>query len=137
MPELVDALRLRQILEPVLAEILGLGGDEIARRPREKDLTAVTCSCDSRRSMDVEADVVPAGQGRLAGVQAHPDANRPLRERSLSFARGSDRVGGTRERDEERVALRVHLDPAVRGEGLAEHPSVLGECLDVGGAELP
>ena len=41
-----------------------------------------------------------------------------------------------REGDEERVALRVHLDAVVSREGLADHPPMLGEEIGVGGPVL-
>ncbi len=53
------------------------------------------------------------GDDRLPRVDAHPDADGPVRKASLGRARRGHGIGGARERDEERVALRVHLDAAV------------------------
>ena len=69
---------------------------------------------DPRGAVDVDADVALVGHERLAGVEPHPHADRPVRRAppcpraaaaSASAARG--------EGDEERVALRVDLDAAV------------------------
>ena len=92
--------------------------------------------CDPRRAVDVHADVALVGHERLAGVDAHPDPDRPGSERPLRLDRGGDGVGRPRERDEERVALGVHLDPVVSREGLSDHPPVLCEEIGVGGPVL-
>ena len=82
--------------------------------------------------MDVHADVALLGHERLAGVDAHPDPDRPGPECPLRLGRGGDGVGRPRERDEERVALGVHLDPVVSPEGLADHAPMLFEEIGVG-----
>ena len=64
-------------------------------------------------------------------MEPHPDADRPGRERVLPLAGRGDGARRGREGDEERVALRVDLDAAVRGEGVAQHAPVLGERLRV------
>ena len=74
-------------------------------------------SRDARRSMDLHANVIRAGDERLAGVDAHPDANvdtvRPggATEHPLRIHGARDSVRGTGERDEERIALCVDLVP--------------------------
>jgi hypothetical protein len=68
-----------------------------------------------------EPYVVRRRDHRLAGVQTHPHTHdralRPAfcRQRALRLHRGGDRVAGTRERHEERVALSVDLVTAVTG----------------------
>ena len=57
-------------------------------------------------------------------------ADRPLRERSLRVGGRSQCVSGLYERDEERIALGVDLDPLMALKGLTQVPAVLGE--DVG-----
>ena len=47
--------------------------------------------------------------------------------RRLSVAGGGDRVRCARERDEERVALRVHLDAAVPRKRLPQHTAMLAQ----------
>ena len=69
-------------------------------------------------------------------MQAHPHADRPGLERALAVEGGRGGAGRGREGDEERVALRVDLDAAVRREGGAQDAPVLGERLRVAlGAE--
>ena len=57
-------------------------------------------------------------------------------ERALRVDRRGDRVLRARERDEERVALRVDLAAAVRVERRAQQPPVVGEHLAVAVAQL-
>src|SRR5947209_8004797 len=68
---------------------------------------------DPGRSMDVDPDVAVLRQQRFTGVQAHPDADRPLPQRCLPIACRCQRIGSTPEGDEECVALRVDLDATV------------------------
>ena len=135
--ELEQALRRREVLQTVLAEVAnGLAGDEVARRLRQEHLPAVPGGGDPRRAVDVDPDVALVGHDRLARVEPHADADRPVAERRLPVGGGGDRVGGARERDEERVALRVHLDAAVPRESLAQHTAVLAQQLRVALAVL-
>ena len=75
-------------------------------------------------------------------MQAHPDphlgAPRPfvLCERALSFDRCPHGVLRAREREEERVALRVDLAARRRLEGAAQEPPLVGQHLPVVVAEL-
>ena len=127
--ELEDPLRRAQVLEPVLTEVTEPAGvDERGRRRRDEHLSAVASSCDPRRTMNVRTDVSIVGQQRRTGVEAH--AHRHL-ELLLRLARGLDRSGCCRERDEEGVALRVDLDAAVPVECLAQHVAMLGETARV------
>jgi hypothetical protein len=131
---LEQALRRRKVLETVLAEVAnGLARDEIPRRLRQEDLPAVPGGGDPCRTMDVDPDVALFAHHGLAGVQAHPDFDRPGAECRLPVGRGGKRIGGARERDEERVALRVHLDAAVSRKSLAQHTAVLAQqaCVAV------
>ena len=59
------------------------------------------------------AAVALLSEERLAGVHSHPDAYPTAFESSLPIFGGCDGIGGTRERREERVALRVHLNTPV------------------------
>ena len=62
-------------------------------------------------------------------------ANVPVRERALRGRSGGDRIVRATESDEERVALRVDLDPVVRGERVAKHLPVRREHVLVAAAE--
>ena len=107
LAELEEALGADQILEAVLAEIAdrSVGLQEAARRLGDDDLAAVRGGGDSRRAVDVYADVALVGHERLAGVETHANADRPASSASLRLDGGGDGIGRPRERDEERVTL--------------------------------
>jgi hypothetical protein len=109
---------------------------QVMRGLREQNLAAVTRGSDPRRSVDIEADITLPGNHGLAAVDPDPDPDRTRLERVLPFLRGGDCVGRLTERDEEGIALRVHLDSAVAVERLAQHPAVLRQSLGVGVAKL-
>ena len=123
-----------EVLLLVLEQRLGRLGDE--------DLPAVPGRPDPRSPMDGEAGVAPVGGHGLARVQAHanPDLNslRPVvrHERALTLDRSEEGVARARERDEERVALRVDLVSAVSVERLAEQALMVGQHGAVVLAEL-
>ena len=60
-----------------------------------------------------------------------PDAHRAWFEGSLSLLSRRDRVRGSREGDEEGVALRVDLDARVSLECVPQSPAVLGQDLRI------
>src|SRR4051812_17595756 len=130
--ELVDALRRRQILEPVFAEVSErFSVCECGRRAGYEDLAAVPRGCDARRAMDVYADVSLLAEQRRSRVQAHADANRSGGERLLRLRCGCQGPRRRRERDEERVTLRIHFGPVVPAAGLADDASMPSERLRV------
>ena len=111
--DLVQPLGRRQVLEAMLAEVPQARArrhrtaDEGAGRLRREDLAAVGGRHDSRRPMDVDADIDAGSQLSLASVDADTDldvgASRPrLRgDRPLNADRGLDRVsGGPEDREE-------------------------------------
>jgi hypothetical protein len=65
--------------------------------------------------MYVEADVALVRANGLARVDSHANKNRPCGEDSLALGSGCGCIRSLCERDEDRVALRVDLDAAVRG----------------------
>ena len=92
---------------------------------------------DPGRAVDVAADVALLGEERRAGVHADraPGSGPDASARRCGGCR--ERGGRGREGEEEGVALRVDLDPALGGARVADHAAVLGERLRVGlGAEL-
>ena len=115
---------------------------QVAGRLRHEHLPAVAGRADARRTVDVEADVAALGRRRLAGVDAHPDAERRRRrpvvsvECPLGLDRGAERVARACERDEELVAAAVDLVAAERLERLAHEPPVVGHHRRVLGADL-
>ena len=136
--QLEQALRLGQVLQPVLAEVREgeprvVVGDQVVRGVGYQHLPAVSRRADPRPSMDPDPHVALRGGGRLCRVDPHPDpelaAVRPcvVRQGALAVARCDDRVARAGEADEEGVTLRVDLVPLERGEGLAQEPSVIVE----------
>ena len=115
--------------------------EQRAGRLGQEDLTAVADRADPRRSHDVEADVALLVERGLARVEPDPHSNgrvvRPRLDgmRALSLDGRGHGVTGSREDEEERVSLGVHLD-ALRGrERLAHDPSVRAQDLGVPVAE--
>ena len=118
-------LGLGEVLERVLAEVpkgqlaVQLVRDHGARRAGEQDLPAVAQRRDARRPVDAEAVVALVGEPRLADVHPHPDPHdRAVRTREagqplLGLDGGRDRIVRAAEDDEERVALRPDLLPAM------------------------
>jgi hypothetical protein len=70
--------------------------------------------------MHVHADVPVARHDGLARVEPDANADRASVELRLRLARSGECVRSAREGDEERVALRVDLDPAVLRERVAQ-----------------
>jgi hypothetical protein len=135
--ELIDVLRRRQVLEPVLAEVAQfVGADEVARRPRDERLPAMTDSGDSGRAVDVDANVALLGEQRLSGVDAYADTDWSVVQCVLCATCGRESVSRAGERDEEGIALRVDLDATVRREHLAQQTPVLPEKVGVRVAEF-
>ncbi|KRT77837.1 MAG: hypothetical protein XU14_C0004G0007 [Armatimonadetes bacterium CSP1-3] len=87
--------------------------------------------------MDIEPDIMVAGQRRLPGVDPHAHAHlhavRPgvRRQRALRRHRGAHGVPGAGKGDEEGVALRIHLRALLLGEGLTQEALVLEQHLAV------
>ena len=86
---------------------------------------------DSRAAMHVYPDVAIRRHCRRPGVESHAHADRAGAECRLPRPGGRDCAGGGGERNEERVALCVHLDAAVGGERIPEQPTMLGERVRV------
>ena len=101
-----------------------------ARGLREKDLPTLSGRADPGRSDDVQTEIPLLGDVRLARVQAHPNEDggivRPVvyGVRTLHRDGGGDGLARPREGEEERIALRVDLDP-VRTEHLSDDAPVL------------
>ena len=93
--------------------------------------------CDPRCSVDVRSYVALGGHVRRSGVDSHAHADWSSLEHLLRFSRGGNGAGCGWKGDEERIALRIHLDAVVSSERLAKRPTVLHQRLCVvGGAQL-
>ena len=107
--------------------------DKVVRGVGYQNLPAMSRRADPRPSMDPDPHIALGGGGRICRVDPHPDpefaAIRPhlLRQGALAVARREDRVARASEADKERVTLCVDLVALVRGEGLAQEPSVFVE----------
>ena len=129
--DLEQPRRLGKILQPVLAKITDIGLDQVACRPREQHLPAVSGRRDARAQMHVGTDVTLRRDVGSAGMNAHPH---PKPAGSKLFLPGlgcRDRRWCSLEGNEEGVALRVDLDPAVRGKSFPQNAPMLGERLRV------
>jgi hypothetical protein len=108
----------------------------------ENHLSAVAGVGDPRGTIDVYADVVVAGQDRLADMKANPNAELmpigPLMgsERSLRGSRGSHSIGWRSEDGEERVALCRNLNSCVSGEHRADESVVFAQQCRIAIAQL-
>ena len=129
--ELVDALRCAQVLEAVHTQVAHNRVHERMGRLRQEHLPAVADGGDPRAPMYVEADVSLLAQPRLAGMQPHPHADRPVGQRALAVGSGGDGVRGAGEGDEERVTLCIDLDARMVGERGAESAPMLLQRLPV------
>ena len=81
--ELVQALGVDEILEPVLSEVAnrGVALEKSPSRLGEDDLTSVRGGRDTGGAVHVHADVALVRPQGLAGVDPHADADRAGRER--------------------------------------------------------
>ena len=146
--ELVDAFEALEILEPKIAEIPKhypgwcIVVEHRRRRGRGEDLAAVAGGHDARRAVHAEAVVALLGEDQLAGVQSHAHPQlailRPVvsLQRALPVRGRGCGVPRPREDVEERVALCVHLGPAMHGEHLVQQPPVIGQHRRIAVAEL-
>ena len=126
------AARAVEVLQPMAAEVeQRLVGYQGGRRGREDHLAAVGERRDAGAAVDVDPDVALCGDGRRARVQPHPHRDRPRRKGFLRRGGRGHGASGGWERDEERVTLRVDLDPALGGERVTQQAAVLGERVRI------
>ena len=125
--ELKDPHRPGEILQSMLAQLEDFPLDERPGRRREEHLAAVAGRRNPGAEMDIVTDIPLLRPERSPRMKAHPDADRPRRQR-LVGGRGRGHCG-TRvaEHIEERVTLSVHLDTPARRERLPHEPPMLGE----------
>jgi hypothetical protein len=132
-----------EVLEPVRAEIANADVvgeivlDQLAGGVGDKHLAAVARRPDAGGAVDADADVTLSPHLRLPGVEtrAHVHLSVFGPRVSSQAALGVDGcccgVGRGPERNEERIALRVHHLPLMGGEGGAQNSLLLGQCLFV------
>ena len=129
-PAQAAQLDLAALLEPDLLLEVGVGLGQLAHDPRDEHLAAVGQVGDPRR-LDHRAPVqVVLERHRLAGVQAHPDAQvgrRVERERALDLDRAAQRAVGAGEGEQVTVAQCLDQGAPMAGDALGQHLLVFGE----------
>ena len=96
----------------------------------------MTSGRDARRPVDVDAHVPLLGKQRLPRVQTHTHAEWARAESLLRVLRSLKRIAGPPERDEERITLRVHFEPAVPRECVSQYAPVLRKDIRIRIAQL-
>ena len=126
-----------QVLQPVLTEVAHRQiREQVAGRLRKQHLPAVGCRHHPSPPVQSDADVALLGEGRLAGVDAHPHSHRRRRQRALCVCGRSDRVRRTPEGAQKGIALRIDLNAIVRGDRFPHQPPVLCKYAFVLRSEL-
>ena len=103
---------------------------------RDQDLTPVPRRGDARGAVHIDTDIALGSEHRLACVNSHSNSNHAALKSALTVTRSIESIACARERDEEGVSLRVHLDARVIREGSPQHTSVRRESMDILVAEL-
>ena len=136
--QLVERLRLGQVLQPVLAERAHAGmRHQRPGRLGEQDLAAVGSVGDPGRTVHVEADIALAGTPGDPAVDAHADAQLHafgpgvLGDRPLGGGRRGDGARRSLEHDEEAVARRPDLAARLARKRIAEQLAMVGEDVVV------
>ena len=131
--ELEDALRSTKVLEPMLSEVGQLARDQSHRRRRDEHLAAVPRGGDASGAVDIVADIPFLSEQGRARVDSDSHADLSVRVEVIrELGSGVEGARGGREREEEGVSLRVHLDAAVSNTRLPDHRAVIGERIRVG-----
>ena len=126
--ELVDALGRRHVFQAVLAEVAQLVcAEEGSARGGDQDLAAVATGGDPGGPVHVDSDVALVPDVRRPRMDAHAHAEPPRSESFERLCRRRKGIRCRREGDEESIPLRVHLDPPVRADRLANDAAMFGE----------
>ena len=81
--------------------------------------------------MHIDADITLGCDRGRSRVDAHADAHGTPCQCQLCRACGSDRVMSIRERDEERIPLRIYFDAVMFGNRGPKSAAMIGEDLHV------
>ena len=144
--EVVQVLRLVEVLEPVPAEVADRRlraevADQGAGGLRDHRLAAAGGGGDPGRAVHVDADVAVLVRLRLAGVQPDPHADVDVVgpgvavQQALALEGGGDRRAGGGEDDEEAVPLGAHLPAVVLAEHRAQQRALGAQRLTPAGTE--
>ena len=136
-PELEDPLGLVEAAQPVLAEVthVGVRGERRPRGRRDQHLAAVAGRADPSGTVHVDSDVAAVDAHRLAGMDAHPDAQRVVMSR-LDRERRGYRAFRSAKAEGEFVPAAVDLLTRLRLRGVADDLPVPGEGGRIGVAQL-
>ena len=136
--ELIEPLRLGQVLQAVLAQVAQLvAPQQGGGRSGDQHLPAVAGRGDPGRSVHIDADIPVLAKVRRPSVDANPHLNRARGQFPYCLRSGPHCLGSGWERDEERVAVRIDLRSAVSDERLAQYAAMLRERMRVPiGAQL-
>jgi hypothetical protein len=130
--ELKDALGCGKVLQAVLAQIAEpIAIQERSGRCGYQDLAAMSAGRDPSGSVHINADVALLGQVGRPGMKTHAHPDRTPSQSFLRSGGRAQRTGRRGERNEEGIALRVDLDPAVGAERVAQDATVFRECVRV------
>ena len=139
--QLKDMLRVGEVLEGVLAEVLH---GNARRQPLahgrlygtgQENLTAVARGHDPRGAVHGQTFIALRSHRRLAGMQPHSHQHSPAsrprmsRQRPLRADRRGDRIPSAREDGDQAIALRAEFDAAVGVHGTAQDRPVRGKHL--------
>ena len=136
--ELEQPLSRGEVRQTVLAEVEHLGrverafSEEVARRLREEDLARVRGTPDALRAADAQPRVPVVRGDRFGRADADPEAADASR-RALATDRGCNRVPRAGKGDEQGIAVRVQLEPAVLADDRSHE--VAGRTLGLGQQE--
>ena len=131
-------LSLDEVFQPVRTEVpeLSVGADEIPRRTRENDLTAVCCCGDPRCAMHVQTDIpLPSDKG-FARVNSNANTNGASAQAVADLLGSRNGVRGSAERCKTRITLHVHVDARVPRQSVADDRAMSCEKLNVRVAAL-
>ena len=88
-------------------------------------------SRDARRPVHGDSDVATVDQKRRASVHSDPHLNRAAAKSLMRLFRSGERAGRRRERNAERISLRVNLHPAVPLECVSQSSTVFKKRLRI------
>ena len=131
--ELEDPHQAVEVLDAMLPQVphRHAGGEERSSLLGDQNLTSMGEPAHAGATMDVHPHVPLGREGRCSRVKPHTYLDRADCQRVLPVESRIHSLACGREGDEERVALRVDLDPAVGGESLPQRTTVLGQRLRV------
>ena len=133
--ELEQPLSRGEVRQTVLAQVEHLGrvergfSEKVARRLREEDLPRVRGAPDALRTADAQPRVPLVRGDRFGRADADPEAADASR-RALATDRGCNRVSRAGKGDEQGIAVRVQLEPAVLADDRSHE--LAGRALGLG-----